>query len=468
MSSDNPKKYDLKSVLEPKSVAIIGASSKPGKIGYQLVKNLVSVGFKGNIYPVNPKGGEMFGLKIWPSIKDVPEPVDLAGIVLPTKLVLPTIKDCIEVGVKGLVIYSAGFAEIGGEGVKAQEELKGLIENEAIRVLGPNINGIVNASINLNINFNDFGAFGGNWCMLTQSGAFGSGMVFRGIYEHGLKLNKFIPLGNRIDVDEIEGLEYLAKDGDVKVISMYLEAFKDAKKFIEVAKEVSKRKPIVMLKVGVTESGKEAAKRHTASVAEGPEVVDAVLKEAGVIRVYGVDEMVDVVTASFHTSLPKGPRVAIVTNAGGLGVLSSDLIEASGLELARFTEETKAELKRTIPPFGSVYNPVDITGSVDREALQHAIEVVLKDPNVDALIFTGQQSSFLPVDTFVKPCVANRELAKELGKSFLIVVTGAFLAEVSKEFRDNGFPTYPTPERAIRTLVNLHRYNTWLKAEAST
>jgi acyl-CoA synthetase (NDP forming) len=463
MSSDNPKKYDLKSVLEPKSVAIIGASSKPGKIGYQLVKNLVSAGFKGNIYPVNPKGGEMFGLKMWPSVKDIPEPVDLAGIVLPTKFVIPTIKDCIEVGVKGLVIYSAGFAEIGGEGIKAQEELKALIENEAIRVLGPNINGIVNASINLNMNFNDFGAFGGNWCMLTQSGAFGSGMVFRGIYEHGLKLNKFIPLGNKVDINEIEGLEYLEEDEDTKVISMYLEAFKDVKKFVEVAKRVSKKKPIVMLKVGVTEGGKEAVKHHTASIAESPDVVDAALKEAGVIRVHGVDEMVDAVAALSQMPLPKGPRVAIVTNAGGLGVLSSDLIESLGLELARFTDETKAELRKVVPPFGSVANPVDLTASIESEALTHVIELVLKDPNVDALIFTGQQSSFLPVDTFVKPCVANRELAKELGKCFLVVVTGAFLAEVSKEFRDNGFPTYPTPERAVRTILNLYRYNEWLK-----
>ena len=455
-------KYTLKEVLRPNSVAIIGASTTPGKIGYQLVKNIVSGGYKGEIYPINPKGGEIFGIKVWKSIKEIDKPVDLAAIVLPTKLVIPTIKECIEVRVKGLVIYTAGFAEIGGKGIELQEELIRTIKDAPIRVLGPNINGPVNASINLNMNFNDFGAFGGNWAMLTQSGAFGSGMVFRGIYEHKLKINKFIPLGNRTDIDEIEGLEFLKEDRDVKVISMYLEAFKDVSKFVEKAKEVVKEKPIVMLKVGISEFGKRAAFKHTASRPEDKELVDKALERAGVIKASGMDEMVDTVAALLRSPLPKGPNVAIVTNAGGLGVLSCDLIDAKGLKMANLSDGTKEELRKYVPPFGSVENPVDITASVDREALEKIIEITLKDENVDSLIFTGQHSSFLPVDTFVAPCVANKKLAEELGKPFFVVITGAFLTQTTSEFLKHGVPTYPTPERAVMALSNLYAYNLFI------
>ena len=239
---------------------------------------------------------------------------------------------------------------------------------------------------------------------------------------------------------------------------MYLEAFKDPKKFVEVAKKVVKEKPIVMIKVGVSEDGRSAIRRHTASVAEDPEIVEKVMREAGVIRVYGVDEMIDTVAALSRAPLPKGPNIAIVTNAGGLGVLSTDLIYEKGLRLAKLSDKTKEELRKYVPPFGTVENPIDLTASVDREALEKVIEITLRDDNVDCLMFTGQHSSFLPVDTFVKPCATNKKLADELGKPFMVVITGAFLQQTTSEFIDNGFPTYPTPERAITALANMYEY----------
>jgi len=451
----NPK--SLEALMNPKSIAIIGASGTPGKIGYQIFKNLVSCGYSGKIYPVNPGATEVLGVKAYPSIKDVPEPVDLAGIVLPNKVVPSVMEECAQRGVKVAIIYSGGFAEASGEGVELQRKVVEAAKKSGIRILGPNVNGIINNSIKLNIQFNDFGGVSGPASLLTQSGALGSGIYFRAISEYGFGFNKFMSFENRADINEIDGLEYLAEDPSTEVIALYIEAVSDGKKFMELAKRTTKHKPIVALKVGVTEAGKRASMSHTGSLAGSDEVYDSMLRQSGVIRVHEVTEMLDAVEALAYQPVPKGNNVCICTMAGGLGIMCADICEKLGLKLPVPSEETQQAWKKFIPAFGSARNPVDLTGSFSTDMLKGVIEVALRDKSFDSVIATGILSSWQTERQQTDAWLASNELAREMGKPLICCLMGGRerMQEGVNALREKKIPVYPTPERAAKALFAL-------------
>lgn len=442
----------LEYIFNPSSVAIIGASRDPSKTGYVILNNIIKAGFKGKLYPINPKADEILGLKAYPSIESVPDQVDLAIIIVPAPIVPSIIEQCNKKGVKGIVIISGGFSETGAEGEKLEKAIVEIIKKSKIRLIGPNCQGINNPHVGLCASWPLITAKG-PIAVISQSGTVGATMECWASDEK-VGISKFVALGNKADVNEIDLIEAFSEDKDTKVISLYLEGVSDGKKFMEIAKKVTKKKPIVILKGGRTKLGAKAVMSHTRSLAGKDEVYDAAFKQTGVLRVDEIEELYDVSKALALLKLPKGNKVLIITSSGGSGILSVDLCEKLGIALPELPKKIKEALKEKLPPYCIISNPIDLTGDATAERYGIVIQECANAPEIDAF-FT----------IFGDPIVGAAEVIKESMEKTEKPIVVAFLGggEVEKSEKEKmqsyGIPVFPTPERGIKALNALIKYS---------
>ena len=446
--------------MKPRSVAVIGASRDPASMGNSVVKSIQDWGFTGDIYPINPKATEILGLKAYPDIGSVPSTIDVASILIPTQFVKGAVEACANKGVKGVVIYSAGFAETGEQGLAAQNEIKELARERGLRILGPNINGYFNVPSKLNLTFNQFKYLPGPVSLVSQSGALASAIIFRSTHE-GIGFNKFIAVGNQADVTEIDALEYLENDPSTKLIAMYIEGLSDGRRFLSVAKRIVAKKPLIVIKVGIGEAGQRATMSHTASIAGSDAIYDAAFKSLGIIRVSGLEELIYTLLTFTTQPIPRGNRVATMTNAGGLGNIATDSCEKEGLVFPSLTQSTKDEFFKHAPKFASAANPVDLTGMADFKMYKATLTAVLKDENIDSVIVNANKPTFLGIEEFMNAWIENISVAKELGKPLLACHVGGSWDDVQKihsTLRRKGLPAFQAPEIAAKILSHLVAY----------
>ena len=451
----------LDPIFRPQSIAVIGASTEPHALGRQILENIINYRFRGHVYPVNPKAKELLGLRCFPSVRDIPDPVDLAVVVVPREHTLAVVADCGRKGVRGVVVITAGFRETGEEGAALELQLSALARRHGFRLIGPNCMGVINTDplVRLNATFAPTMPLEGRKAFLSQSGALGVA-ILNIADERNLGLSSFASLGNKADVTDDDMLAYWADDPRTSVILMYLEAFSDPARFAQVARSVSLRKPILVVKSGRTRAGARAAVSHTGSLAESSDVaLDAFLEHCGVLRVGTVEELFDLGTAFARNPLPPGPRVAIISNAGGPAILATDAIIGRGLEMAQLSESTLAALRARLPAHASVANPLDMLPTADALLYGFALERVLADPGVDMVMVIFVPPMMVdPVEVIAALEAARLRVPKP--------VIGVLMApeEASAMLRDT-LPEHLAlcqfPEPAAGALVALERQRRW-------
>lgn len=456
----------LKPFFQPSSIAVIGASNRPGSVGYVIIKQLKKK-FKGRIYPVNPKYRKILGLKTYPSILDVPDRVDLAVIALRAPLVPKVMEEIGRKGIKAAIVVSGGFSEIGGEGVELERKLVEVAHKYGIRVIGPNCIGVLDNSSGVDTFFLPEDRLKrppkGYISIISQSGAMLS-MWIDWMALKNMGLSKAISYGNKVDVDDVDLLEYLREDKDTKIILMYVEAFKHGRgaKFVEIARRITlEGKPIIVLKGGRTSKGARAAASHTGAMAAGYEVYKAAFKQAGIIEVDMMDEMFDVAKAYLMIGPVYGKRILILTNAGGEGVIATDYAEKYGLDVPELPKEIQEELRKKLPPHVVVRNPVDLTGDTDDERYRVVLEELLPRKLFDAVVVITP-----PHPPSIKGAVVDYVVNawKKYHIPIVAVVTGGAISEeFARRFEEKGIPAYQTPERAVRVIAALSEYGVFLR-----
>lgn len=451
-------------IFNPRSIALVGASSIPGKLSYDILSNLVNLGFMGKLFPVNPKGEEVLGLPMYHSVSALPEIPDLVLIVIPAPLVNTAVVECGQKGIKNVLVVSAGFKEVGGEGVEREKELKKIVEEYNINLVGPNCLGIINTKVLMNASFAEGMPTFGNASLVSQSGAMAVAMI-DWAYESGLGFAKIISMGNKTGINENELLEFLGDDPETKVILMYLESIADGKRFLELARKISLQKPIIIVKSGTSEAGTKAISSHTGSLAGSDAAVETAFRQGGIIRAQTVEDLFDYAKAFSYQNPPQGNRVAIVTNAGGPGIMATDALSKTDLKLAVLSEATQKILATGLPTTAALGNPVDVIGDALTDRYRHAIETVLDSADVDSLIvvLTPQVMTEVKRTASVTTALAHQYPAKTVLSAF---VGGENIEGGEQVFRRHRFPNYPFPERAVATLNRMHWYASWKKAEA--
>jgi acetyl coenzyme A synthetase (ADP forming)-like protein len=451
----------LRPYFEPRSVAVIGASKRRGSIGGELFRNVLAGDFAGAAYPVNRSGEPVAGVRAYRTIEEIPDPVDLAVITLPAAAVLDAAEAALRNAVRALVVISAGFAEVGSEGVERQERLLALVRSHGARLIGPNCLGIAASGPSLNATFAARSAPAGNIGFSSQSGALGLALL-EAAESRGLGLSAFVSIGNKADVSTNDLLEWWEEDAATEVVLMYVESFGNPRRFGRLARRVARTKPILALKSGTTATGQRAASSHTAALAGSEAAVDALFHQAGVIRAASLEELVDVAALLSHQPEPKGRRVAVVTNAGGLGILCADACEAEGLVLPELTEETRARLAELLADEASVANPVDMLGGATAGAYAQALPIVLADPQVDAAIVL-----FVPTVTATADAVAVAidEAARAAGREKPVLAVVLEAAGIPAALRREGASAaaFHYPESAARALGRLAQRAEWLR-----
>ncbi|KAA3606748.1 MAG: hypothetical protein DWQ01_17175 [Planctomycetota bacterium] len=446
----------LDAIFRPRSVAVVGASRRPHQIGHEIVANLVEGGFNGPVYPVNPSAGVVHSMHCFPKVTAIPGPVDLAVIVVPSALVLEAARDCARKGVKGLVVISAGFAEVGGAGVDRQNDLVALCQKHNMRLIGPNCMGVLNTDpeISLNASFANATPQAGGAAFLSQSGALGEA-ILADAKMLGLGLSMFASIGNRADVDPPDLLEYWDQDPRTEQILLYLEAFGDPERFMEVARRVSRQKPVLVVKSGRSARGAQAAISHTGSLAGSEAAVDSLLAQCGVLRVADMKDLFIHAVAAQTGKLPKGKRVAIVTNAGGPAILATDACVAEGLEMADLQASTLSKMKPHLPPEASTRNPVDLIASADAQRFDKALGALIADRNVDMVL------AIFVSPVMIDSAAVARVFAKRASrtqKPLVACLLGKEQGAVALDIlREGGVPNYRFPEEAARALQGLWR-----------
>jgi acetyl coenzyme A synthetase (ADP forming)-like protein len=452
----------IRTFLSPRSVAVVGASRDRSSLGGQLFHNLLTEEFHGPVYPVNPRAEVVHGVPAYPSIEKVPGPVDLAFIVVPAVFVLQVARECGEKGVRGLVVISSGFAEIGGDGPARQRELVEVCRAYGMRIVGPNCMGIVNTDPNVRLNGTFASIFPppGRVGFLSQSGALGLA-VMQHAAELGLGLSSFVSVGNKADISGNDLVAFWGEDERTEVVLLYLESFGNPRRFARLAREVGRRKPIVAVKSGRSAAGARAAASHTGALLAASDVtVDALFRQAGVIRTDTLEQMFDVAELLANQPVPGGDRVAIITNAGGLGILCADTCEANGLMVAPLSETTKAQLREFLPSEASVDNPVDMIASASDADYEGAIRTVAGDPDVDAVIVI-----YIPPQV-EKAAAIVRAIARALRDvegSIPVATTLMGGSAVESELRVDGtkIPSFSFPEQAAIAVARAAAHGRW-------
>ncbi|HUP46856.1 MAG TPA: GNAT family N-acetyltransferase [Thermoanaerobaculia bacterium] len=453
----------MRSIFEPRSIVVVGASRRRGQLGSEILHNLRSTGFTGSLFAVNPNAGEIDGIQSFPSVAAIDQPVDLAVIAVPAAHVEAVIDDCVTKGVKAAVVITAGFGETGEEGRAAERRLLEKARAAGMRMVGPNCMGVINSdpAVNMHATFSSIFPPRGNVAMSSQSGALGLAILD---YARNLNIgfSTFISVGNKADVSGNDLIQYWAEDPKTDVMLLYMESFGNPRKFGEIARRVGRKKPIVAVKAGRSAAGARAASSHTGALATSDAIVTNLFRQAGVIRTETLEELFDVAALLANQPVPAGRRVAIVTNAGGPGILAADACESSGLELAPLTAETTAALRAMLPPTASVGNPIDMIASASPEQYARAIELVLADPGVDAVMII-----YIPVlATDAEGVAAVIRQSATIAKGKTLIAT--FMSARGAPSTLSPVPSYLFPERAVTALARATSYGEWRRRPAGT
>lgn len=448
--------------FKAKGVAVLGASTNPKKLSYGIVKNLLSYGYEGKVYPVNPNADEILGLKVYPSITEVPDPVELAVVVLPVTMIMETMTAVGERGIKAAVVITGGFKELGAEGAKIEKDLKALTDSYGMRIVGPNCVGTMDMYSGLNSTFIKGMPDAGPIAFVSQSGALGGGVVDLVLDSH-IGFSHFASLGNQMDVNETDMIEYFGDDPNVKVIAVYTEGLTDGQRFIDVSRKVSRKKPIVFLKAGKNEAGAKAVSSHTGSLAGSYAAYQAALKQAGVIEVQTLGELFTVAWTLGTQPLPKGKRVAMTTNAGGAAALAADSLDFYGFSLAQIDPKIQERLRTKLNPSAQVSNPVDMLGSVSPEDYFWSLENLDADDGVDVLL-----PILVPQALVDTPGVAQSwiDLNKKSNKTMLTILTGKrSTLEAKQALNKAGVPVFTYPDQVGPALKGLWDHKEFLDSK---
>ncbi len=451
------KERDLRPMMKPRSVAIIGASTNPEKVGSIILQNYISSGYNGKLYPVNKTPGDILGLKTYGSVLDIKVSIDLAVIAIPAPVVPAVLEECGKAGVKAVVVVSAGFAEVGNEG--QQDELVRIADRYGMSMLGPNCLGVMDTRSKVNTLFLPAYKLSkpqiGGVSFMAQSGAVGS-MILDLIADEGFGLSKFFSYGNAAQVDEVDILDYLMNDDETTVIVMYLEGIKRGKEFVETARKAGLKKPVIVLKAGKTAAGIKAAHSHTAALAGDYEVQEAIFRQSGFIIAEDLSDLLHYAKAFTSEPAPNGPRVAVITNGGGAGVLTTDAIASSALQMAEFADETKIALRKVMPVLVNIANPLDLAGDADNKRYSDALSALESDPNVDMLIV---------IMLFQTPGANSTTAATLLeykgrsDKPMIAISAGSSYTEMHKRMMESaGLPVYDSPTDAAAALSALYTH----------
>ncbi len=467
---------DISFFFNPKSIAIVGASGTQGKVGYNVLKNIIDSKYSGKLYPINPRAKDILGTKVYKSVLDVPEDIEVAIFVIPGKYVNKMVEECGKKGIKGLIVITAGFKEIGGEGIERELELIEIAKKYRMRVIGPNCLGFI--GINYNGSFAVHTPKKGEIAMISQSGAMLTGMMDYSMDQaFGFSCN--ISLGNKADMDEVDFIEYLADDPNTKVILCYLESIEDGKKFLEVVSRVARKKPIIILKSGVSAAGARAASSHTGALAGSDIAYDLAFDKCGVLRADTIADLFDYGEIFLYQPIPKKNSFAIVTNAGGPGIIATDAFEREGLKFAQFSEPILHMLRESLPVEAAIFNPIDIIGDASPDRYEFTIKTIFGLNNdvhhkpIDegdittygALIIMSPQAQTHPNDV--------AKLIHNISSKFLVdkpiamaLVGGISMVEATKYLKQNHIPCYRFPETAAQSLKAMVKYSEFLKRES--
>jgi acetyl coenzyme A synthetase (ADP forming)-like protein len=452
----------LMPIFYPQSVAVIGASRNKASIGGRLFNNIINADYRGPVYPVNPKSPFIRSIPTYPSVKDIPVPIDLAFVVVPGPHVIEVVKECAEKGVKGLCVISAGFSETGEAGTAAEAELLDVVRDAGMRMIGPNCMGLLNTdpAVSLDGQFGPLPAAPGNVAMSSQSGALGLAILdyARNL---GIGISTFVSVGNKADVSGNDLLLFWEDDPNTDVILLYLESFGNPRRFGRIARRIGRRKPIVAVKAGRTAAGARAASSHTGSLASLDVAVDALFNQAGVVRVETLEELFDVTSLLANQPIPTGRRVALVTNAGGPAILAVDALESRGLEVAPLSDELQATMREYLPADASVTNPVDMIAAAGPDEYKRTIELLMASDEIDAVItlyIPASNVGVVETATAIKEAVEN----SPHDKTFLSVYMDSAGAPTELASKTAKFPVFPFPERAAKALRQAVGYAEWL------
>lgn len=460
LKKEGEHKLNLDAFFMPNTVAVVGASREPRKFGHVIFKNFVESEFKGKAFPVNPKVESILGFKTYPSVKEIPSELDLAVIAIPAPMVPGIVDECVSKDVKAAIIISGGFREVGEKGEKLELEITEKIKDKSLRIIGPNCIGVYDPANHVDTLFLPRYRLrrpkAGPIAFVSQSGAFGSA-VLDWAASQDIGISKFVSIGNKIDVDEVDLLNYLADDPLTKCVTVYVESISRGREFLKTASRVVKNKPLVVLKGGVTNEGAGAALSHTGSLAGSAKVVAGAFQQAGVIQAQTVDGLFDYARALAYQPTPTDRKeIAIVTNGGGFGVISTDEASKLGLQLAKFSPETIETLRGKLPDYSIVHNPLDLVGDADVERYRFALNAVSSDPNVGiVLVIVLLQTSFIESD--VVDAITESQVT--YGKPTIVcTIGGDFTQILVKMLEENRIPAYTTPERAVNAINALIYY----------
>jgi acetyltransferase len=447
----------LDSLLSPKSVAVIGASRTPGKVGHDILANLISGGFDGPVVPVNPSADEVLGLQCYPTLQKYGKQVELSVIVVPRGHVEDAVRDSLDAGCGAIIVISAGFKETGEEGAALEKKIASLCQSRNVRMLGPNCLGLINTESKLNASFAGLMPGSGGVAVISQSGALCTAILDQAAGRR-MGLSKVVSIGNKADLSEVDLLRALARDSQTKVIAGYLEDISSGDNFVKAAEEASSFKPVVILKSGTTTAGLRAAASHTGVLAGADIAYGAAFKRSGVIRADTFQELFDFVTAFSMQPLPKGKRVLIITNAGGPGTMVADAVEKAGLEVISLNLAIADSLRRKLPSAASTGNPIDVLGDADPERYVAAIEAAQNDEGVDAIIV------ILTPQAMTRPAETARAIAAKLNGQKPVLASfmgGKGVMPGRDELGEAGLPEYDSPERAVEALKAMYEYASW-------
>lgn len=449
----------LENFFNPQSIAIVGASRQKNKVGHEILTSILNGGYKGKIFPVNPKADTIGQLRCYPDLESIGEVPDLVIIAVPVKIVSAVMHQCAKLGVRSVIIITAGFKEVGEEGRELEKQVVRIAKQAGIRVIGPNCLGVIVPANNLNASFGGDLPAPGAIGYLSQSGAL-LAAVLDMAGAGGIGFSKLVSIGNKADLNELDVIEAMACDPDTKVIAGYLESISDGNVFVRKAEQISHDKPILLIKAGGTPAGAKAASSHTGSIAGAETTYECVFERAGIVRCNSIKQQFDYAQAFANQPLPKGTRVAVITNAGGAGIMAADAVERQGLTFTQPTEKTVKKLAEKLPAAANFYNPFDVLGDALADRYEYAMDVVLDDPNVDILLIllTPQAMTEITATAEAIARTAKRKTEKPILACFL----GA--NEVKKGvriLRENKIPQYDSPESAVSTIRVMTEYVRW-------
>lgn len=448
----------LQAFFAPRTVAVIGASAKPDKVGNAVVVNMLAAGFKGRLYPVNPRGGAIEDLPVLRTLAELPGGIDLAIFAVPRDQVLPALKTLAARGLKSAVVISAGFREAGREGYELERELAEVARSHGIALLGPNSLGMMNTAHGVNASFSAAQPVAGSVAFCSQSGALCLAILDWARGEN-FGFSKFVSLGNKAVLGETQLLAHLGSDPASKVIMGYMENVDNGEEFVRTAREVSRKKPVIMLKAGSTNAGAKAASSHTGAIAGSDDAYGAAFRQCGVIRAPDVESLFFLAEAFANLPLPRGPNVAVLSNAGGPGILAADACEKTSLHMARLSPETIQRLQAALPPFASVYNPVDIIGDAGAERYRKSLEAILDDPLVHAVLLLVAPTAMVEIEA---TATAIAQVARRTDKPVLTCLLGRAAGSIGRDIlRQAGLPCYGFPEPGLRCIEAMYAYAQW-------